>query len=165
MYVRNVHFGVSKMDLQRLLHEQCGLALDAPLQVIRKPDGRAVNACSFIVTCESRDQMLDAIDTINRLPGDAVAHVLAPSAVALEANEAYIVGARSTARAKAAAAPAQPIAPTAPKWGPRPPTTPPPAPSFPPTPPACAPPDHLLPAKAAAAASDLVVSLALHSCY
>jgi hypothetical protein len=118
VYVRNLYFGVAKWQLQQLLVNHCGLDEDVPMQVIRKIPGREVQACSMIFTCPDQETMIQCIDTLNSLQYQAVQHLLAPGHLALQANEAYISGARRLPRP-----PSAPliVVPPAPKQPPHPP--------------------------------------------
>ena len=116
VYVRNLFFGVPKWHLQKLLVDYCGLDENVPIQVIRKPAGREIRACSMIFTCPDENTMRHCVDVLNSLQPGEISHVLAPGQRALQANEAYIEGARKIPP-KASAAPMAP---------PQPPTFPPP---------------------------------------
>ena len=116
VYVNNLYFGVPKWQLQKLLVDHCGLDENVPMQVIRKPAGRIIQACSMIFTCPDENTMRRCIVSLNSLQTGEISHVLAPNQRALHAKEAFIEGARGLPKASAAS-----VAPPEPKQPPRPP--------------------------------------------
>ena len=93
VHIQNLAFNCSKQAVLNVIENSTGLVV--PLQVIRKTSGHQTGVCSGIFAVPTHSDVSRCISILNSLHPSLISNILAPGAVGLRAQEAYIPGARS----------------------------------------------------------------------